>query len=77
LSSPAGNSSCPYDGKPFLREEVLTLAKNWFINRIMNEYHNILSRVKKPSRYLGNEINAVRKDIASVETRVALVLPDL
>jgi len=43
----------------------------------MNEYQNILSCVKRPSRYLGNEINAIRKDISSVETRVALVFPDL
>ena len=37
----------------------------------------ILPRVEKPSRYLGNEVNAVRKDPASVEVRIALAFPDL
>ncbi|MDI3280907.1 MAG: TIGR03960 family B12-binding radical SAM protein [Bacillota bacterium] len=37
----------------------------------------ILPRVRKPSRYLGNEVNAVRKDPASVKVRFALVFPDL
>jgi len=37
----------------------------------------ILPRVEKPSRYLGNEVNAVRKDPASVDVRMALAFPDL
>ena len=37
----------------------------------------ILPRVEKPSRYLGTEVNAVRKDLAGVELRLALVFPDL
>ena len=37
----------------------------------------ILPRVEKPSRYLGNEVNAVRKDPATVDVRLALVFPDL
>ncbi len=32
--------------------------------------------VQKPSRYLGNEINAIRKDLGRVRTRVALAFPD-
>lgn len=32
--------------------------------------------VQKPSRYLGNEVNAVRKDLARVRNRVALAFPD-
>lgn len=32
--------------------------------------------VQKPSRYLGNEVNAIRKDLAGVRTRVALAFPD-
>jgi radical SAM family uncharacterized protein/radical SAM-linked protein len=37
----------------------------------------ILSAVDKPSRYLGNEHNAVRKDPESVDVRIALAFPDL
>jgi len=37
----------------------------------------ILSRVEKPSRYLGNEVNSVRKDPATVDVRLAFVFPDL
>lgn len=37
----------------------------------------ILPRVEKPSRYLGNEVNAVRGDLSGVEVRVALAFPDL
>ncbi|MCB9663410.1 MAG: TIGR03960 family B12-binding radical SAM protein [Alphaproteobacteria bacterium] len=37
----------------------------------------ILLRVEKPSRYLGNEVNATRKDAASVDVRIALAFPDL
>ncbi len=38
---------------------------------------HILSRVEKPSRYLGTEVNAVRKDPAGVGLRFALAFPDL
>lgn len=37
----------------------------------------ILPRVEKPSRYLGNEVNAVRKAGDDVEVRIALAFPDL
>ena len=37
----------------------------------------LLARVDKPSRYLGNEVNAVRKDPSSVEVRMCLIFPDL
>ncbi len=36
-----------------------------------------LNRVRRPSRYLGGEINAVHKDPRSVSLRVALLFPDL
>lgn len=45
------------------------------IQEILNK--EILPRVEKPSRYLGSEFNAVHKDPAEVELRVALVFPDL
>ncbi|MGK0348036.1 MAG: radical SAM family uncharacterized protein, partial [Myxococcota bacterium] len=37
----------------------------------------LLSQVEKPSRYLGNEVNAVYKNLDDVEVRLALVFPDL
>jgi radical SAM family uncharacterized protein/radical SAM-linked protein len=36
-----------------------------------------LSRVKRPARYLGREVNAARKDPKGVALRVALLFPDL
>lgn len=39
--------------------------------------HEILGRVEKPSRYLGQEINAVHKDPSHVVLRVGIVFPDL
>lgn len=38
---------------------------------------SLLACVAKPSRYLGNEINAVRKDWDSAELRLALIFPDM
>ena len=38
---------------------------------------DILSFVEKPSRYLGSEINTVRKDLARVKLRFLLAFPDL
>lgn len=37
----------------------------------------LLPRVEMPSRYLGTEINRIRKDPASVRLRMALAFPDL
>lgn len=37
----------------------------------------ILPRVEKPSRYVGTEINSVRKDPGTVDVRLALCFPDL
>ena len=33
--------------------------------------------VQKPGRYIGNEVNAVRKDLAAVKLRMALAFPDV
>jgi len=38
---------------------------------------DILSQVRKPGRYLGNEWNAVKKDLKSVSIKFALAFPDL
>ena len=35
------------------------------------------SHIRRPSRYLGNEINAIRKDAASTEVSVLLAFPDV
>lgn len=40
-------------------------------------YAQVLPRVQRPSRYLGNEIGRVVKDPASVSLRFALAFPDL
>ncbi len=39
--------------------------------------HELLSRVEKPSRYLGTEVNATPKDPNQVKLRFALAFPDL
>ncbi len=39
-------------------------------------YTDILLSVSKPSRYIGQEINAIRKDLSGVKTKVALIFPD-
>ncbi|RLC22875.1 MAG: TIGR03960 family B12-binding radical SAM protein, partial [Deltaproteobacteria bacterium] len=40
-------------------------------------YQDILALIQTPTRYVGNEINAVKKDLAQVELTFALVFPDL
>ena len=37
----------------------------------------ILMRVEKPARYLGNEVNMVKKDPSQVELRAAMCFPDV
>jgi radical SAM family uncharacterized protein/radical SAM-linked protein len=39
--------------------------------------YDILPFVEKPSRYLGSEINAIKKDLNKVKLRFALIFPDL
>ncbi len=40
-------------------------------------FDNILAFVEKPSRYLGSEINVVKKDFQKTKLRIALAFPDL
>ena len=40
-------------------------------------YQDILALVQTPTRYTGNEINAVKKDLKQVDLTFALVFPDL
>ncbi len=41
------------------------------------EFQDILALVQMPTRYVGNEINAVKKDLNKVDLTFALVFPDL
>ena len=41
------------------------------------EFQDILALVQMPTRYIGNEINAVKKDLNKVDLTFALVFPDL
>ncbi len=42
-----------------------------------NSINGLLEQVEKPGRYIGGEWNAVRKDPAAVEAKIALVFPDV
>ncbi|HKX12341.1 MAG TPA: TIGR03960 family B12-binding radical SAM protein [bacterium] len=42
-----------------------------------DQWQRLLTEVEKPGRYLGNEVNSVRKDPSQVRLRVALVFPDV
>ena len=41
------------------------------------EISDLILTVRKPSRYLGNEVNAIRKDLRAAEVTWALAFPDL
>ena len=43
----------------------------------LHNLDDILPFVEKPSRYLGSEINAIKKDLSRVKLRFALAFPDL
>src|SRR5512134_3152011 len=43
----------------------------------MNPSLHLLSAIERPSRYLGSEVNAIRKDPSEVKLRIALAFPDL
>ena len=38
---------------------------------------DILMKIDKPARYIGNELNSVKKDPASVDIRFAMCFPDV
>ena len=44
---------------------------------LQSELERILPTVRKPGRYTGGELNQVVKDWQEIETRVALVFPDI
>ncbi|MDP6180823.1 MAG: hypothetical protein QGG48_13105, partial [Desulfatiglandales bacterium] len=35
------------------------------------------SKIRRPSRYLGNEINSIKKDLSTVEISISLAFPDV
>ena len=43
---------------------------------IDKDLERILRRVEKPARYIGGEVNIVRKDPAQVRARIAFAFPD-
>lgn len=43
----------------------------------MVNINSLLSQVSKPTRYLGNEINSIHKDLSKVAVKVALAFPDV
>lgn len=45
--------------------------------QIENKLDRILLKVQKPGRYVGGELNSTVKDWDSVQTKVALVFPDI
>ena len=46
------------------------------IMKLDRQLENILRRVEKPARYIGGEVNIVRKDPENVKTRIAFAFPD-
>ena len=40
-------------------------------------YESLLPVVRKPSQYIGGEINSIKKDLKKIETSIALVFPDM
>ena len=52
------------------------MTEFWY-TMIIKSIEDILSLVEKPSRYLGGEINQIKKDPAKVKLKFALAFPDL
>lgn len=40
------------------------------------QYENLLGRINRPSQYLGNELNVVKKDFDAASLRICLIFPD-
>lgn len=55
------------------RYEPATMSRE----QLRAEVEAILPRVERPTRYLGNEVNAIRKDPAKAEVSVCLCFPEL
>ena len=46
-------------------------------SEILSRLEQILPTVQKPGRYTGGELNQIAKDWDSVQTRIALIFPDI
>ena len=55
------------------RYEPATMSRD----QLRAEVETILPRVERPTRYLGNEVNAIRKDPAKAGVSVCLCFPEL
>lgn len=47
------------------------------MKQLKQQIDDILPLVQKPARYTGNELNSIRKDWATVGTKIALAFPDV
>jgi radical SAM family uncharacterized protein/radical SAM-linked protein len=60
------NDKSPARGISNLKKRPMNvLNEKWF------------SRIQHPSRYVGNEVNAIKKDLSQVEVSIALAFPDV
>ncbi|NLA61479.1 MAG: B12-binding domain-containing radical SAM protein, partial [Firmicutes bacterium] len=48
-----------------------------FVGPSWDDLKRQLGKVEKPARYIGGEVGAVRKDLASVDVTFALAFPDV
>ncbi|MFN0151937.1 MAG: TIGR03960 family B12-binding radical SAM protein [bacterium] len=55
----------------------MTRTPAWKASDWSTNLDAVLFSVAKPQRYVGNELNAIRKDPATVRTRVALAFPEI
>ncbi|MGD8366383.1 MAG: TIGR03960 family B12-binding radical SAM protein [Desulfobacterales bacterium] len=62
-------------GEPAAGRERTPFGKD--DNMYRSQFDNLLSLVERPSRYLGTEVNSIRKDPTGVKLRFALAFPDL
>ncbi len=60
-----------YDGVRLLKQKSIDATK---LRQLL--YLELLPYVNKPGQYVGNEINLIRKDLQSVQVRLALAFPD-
>lgn len=44
--------------------------------RIDKELDNLLKKVEKPARYIGGEVNSIKKDPEKVSVRMGFAFPD-
>ena len=48
-----------------------------FSNPLSEQLEKILPLVEKPGRYVGGEFNSISKNWDDIETKIALVFPDI